>query len=158
MSPQATVAPVQRSVFVEAAPERAFAVFTEGFGGWWPSTHSVVEGGWGTAFIEPREGGRWYERGATGEECDWGRVLAYEPPHRLVLSWQLDAGYRLVADPARASEIEVRFSPEGGGTRVDLEHRHFERHGEDGEAVAGSVGGDGGWSGVLTRYAEAAGA
>jgi uncharacterized protein YndB with AHSA1/START domain len=84
-------------------------------------------------------------------------VLAYEPPHRLLLSWQLDAGYRFVADPARASEIEVRFTPEGDGTRVDLEHRHFERHGEDGEAVAESVGGDGGWSGLLPRYADAAG-
>jgi uncharacterized protein YndB with AHSA1/START domain len=143
---------------VNAPPERAFAVFTEQFGAWWPSSHSLVEGGWGTAVIEPREGGRWFERGATGAECDWGRVLAYEPPHRVVLSWHLDADYRYDPDPAHASEVEVRFAPEGTGTRVDLEHRYFERHADGrGATVADSVGGEGGWGALLGMYAQAAG-
>ena len=152
----ATIAPVRRSVFVQAPPERAFQVFTEGFASWWPSTHSIVEGGYGTAIIEPAEGGRWYERGRTGAECDWGRVVAYEPPSRVLLTWQLDGEYRYDPDAAAASEVEVTFAPEGEGTRVVLEHRGFERRAEGGAATAESVGGENGWSGLLAIYAEAA--
>jgi uncharacterized protein YndB with AHSA1/START domain len=152
----ATIAPVRRSVFVQAPPERAFEVFTEGFASWWPSTHSIVEGGYDAALIEPVEGGRWYERGKTGEECDWGRVLAYEPPTRVVLSWQLDAEYRFDPDASKAGEVEVTFTPEGGGTRVQLEHRGFERRADGGASVAESVGGENGWGGLLAIYAKAA--
>ena len=158
MSAQAAVAPIQRSVVVDAPPERAFEVFTERLGTWWPSDYSVVEGGYGTAIIEPRAGGRWYERGATGAECDVGEVLVYEPPSRLVLTWRLDAEFNVEPDPARASEIEVRFVPDRDGTRVELEHRHFERHGAGGAVVAETVGGEGGWGTLLGIYAEAAAA
>ena len=151
-----TIAPVRRSVFVQAPPERAFQVFTEGFATWWPASHSIVEGGYATAIIEPAEGGRWYERGQTGAECDWGRVLAYEPPARLLLSWQLDGEFELDPDESRASQVEVTFTPEGDGTRVELVHSGFERRGEGGGEVAKGVSGEGGWSGLLARYAEAA--
>ena len=152
----ATIAPVRRSVFVEAPPERAFAVFTEGFASWWPASHSVLDVEQEAAYIEPAAGGRWYERGAGGEECDWGRVLAYEPPERLVLAWHLQGDWRYDPDPAKASEVEVTFTREGDGTLVELEHRGFERRLDGGAQVAESVAGEGGWSGLLERYAEAA--
>ena len=150
----ATVAPVQRSVTVAAPPERAFEVFTAGFASWWPSSHSVIQGGYEGAYIEPQVGGRWYERSRTGVEEVWGRVLVYEPPHRLVLSWLLDGEFEIDADASRATEVEVRFTPEGDGTRVDLEHRGFERR-ADGAAVAEGVGADGGWGSLLELYAAA---
>ena len=155
----ATIAPVRRSVFVQAPPERAFQVFSEGFATWWPASHSIVEGGYGTAIIELAEGGRWYERGQTGAECDWGRVLAYEPPARLLLDLArlgLDGEFELDPDESKASQVEVTFTPEGDGTRVELVHSGFERRGEGGEAVAQGVAGEGGWSGLLARYSEVA--
>jgi uncharacterized protein YndB with AHSA1/START domain len=152
----ATIAPVRRTVFVEAPPERAFAVFTAGFASWWPKSHSVLEVEQEAAIIEPEVGGRWYERGAGGEECDWGRVLAYEPPHRLLLSWLLDGEFEPDPDESKAGEVEVTFAPEGTGTRVELEHRGFERRADGGAQVAESVAGEGGWSGLLVAYAEAA--
>ena len=152
---QATIAPVRRSIVVAAPAERAFEVFTDGFASWWPSSHSLVEGGWGTAFIEPRRGGRWYERGATGEECVWGEVLAYEPPSLLRLSWRIDGEWRVDPDPSHASEIEVRFIAEGDRTRVEIEHRGFERQ-QGGDSVASSVAAEGGWGTLLEMYAEAA--
>jgi uncharacterized protein YndB with AHSA1/START domain len=152
----ATIAPVRRSVFVQAPPERAFEVFTEGFGTWWPKSHSVIAAPQEAAFIEPRLGGRWYERGTDGSECDWGRVLACEPPHRLVLSWLLDAEFEPDPDEAKAAEVEVTFTREGDGTRVELEHRGFERRADGGAAVAESVAGEGGWGTLLMAYAEVA--
>jgi uncharacterized protein YndB with AHSA1/START domain len=109
------------------------------------------------AIIEPRTGGRWYERGVDGSECDWGEVLAYDPPHRLMLSWHLNGEWAYDPDPARASEIEVTFTPEGDGTRVQLEHRGFERHGATAAALREGVSGDGGWNGLLRLYSEAFG-
>jgi len=150
----AAVAPVQRSVTVAAPPERAFEVFTAGFASWWPSSHSIIEGGYEGAYIEPHEGGRWYERSKAGVEEVWGRVLSYEPPHRLVLSWQLDGEFEIDADGSRATEVEVRFAPEADGTRVDLEHRGFERR-ADGAAIADAVGAEGGWGSLLETYAGA---
>jgi uncharacterized protein YndB with AHSA1/START domain len=152
----ATIAPVRRSVFVEAPPERAFEIFTAGFATWWPKSHSVVEADQEGAYIEPVAGGRWYERGVDGTECDWGRVLAFEPPGRLLLSWQLDQEFEPDPDPSTASEVEVTFTREGVGTRVVLEHRGFERRADGGAQVAESVAGEGGWSGLLVAYAEAA--
>ncbi|MFL6128968.1 MAG: SRPBCC family protein [Mycobacteriales bacterium] len=148
---------VRRSVTVGAPADRAFAVFTEGFDGWWPVEHHIGASPPQVRTMEPREGGRWYERAADGTECDWGRVLAWEPPHRLLLAWQIDGRWQYDPDPARASEVEVRFVPEGPATtRVELEHRGFERHGDGWESVFTGVGGPGGWSGVLQRYAAAA--
>ena len=152
----ATIAPVRRSVFVQAPPERAFQVFAEGFDTWWPRSHSVVAADQEAVFIEPVAGGRWYERGVDGTECDWGQVLAYEPPDRLLLSWQLDQEFEPDPDPGAASEVEVTFTREGDGTRVTLEHRGFERRADGGAQVAESVAGEGGWSGLLAAYAEVA--
>jgi uncharacterized protein YndB with AHSA1/START domain len=152
----ATIAPVRRSVFVKAPPERAFKVFTEGFASWWPASHSVIAADQEGAYIEPEVGGRWYERGVDGSECDWGRVLAYDPPGRLVLSWLLDGEFEPDPDPANASEVEITFTREGDGTLVELEHRGFERRASGGAQVAESVAGEGGWSGLLVAYAEAA--
>jgi uncharacterized protein YndB with AHSA1/START domain len=159
MSDQATAGSVRHVITVPAAPERAFAVFAERMGTWWPRHHSlspdVVRD---DVVLEPRAGGRWYERDETGAECDWGRVLAWEPPGRMLLAWHLSADWEFDPDPARASEVEVRFAPEGSGTRVELEHRGFERHGERGGEVASSVGSDGGWAEVLAGYPELAAA
>ena len=136
--------------------ERAFGFFTESFGSWWPADYHIGQAEMADAVIEPREGGRWYERGVDGEECDWGRVLAYEPPDRLLLSWQLDEEFEPDPDPSTASEVEVTFTREGEGTRVVLEHRGFERRADGGAQAAESVAGEGGWSGLLAAYAEAA--
>jgi hypothetical protein len=111
------------------------------------------------AILEQREGGRWYERGVDGSECDWGTVLVYDAPNRVVVSWHLNGEWAYDPDPAKASEVEVRFIAEGPDvTRVELEHRHLERHGGDWEAVSRGVGGDGGWAGILRGYSEVAAA
>ena len=155
MDQTATLA-VHRSVVVEAPPDRAFATFTDGFATWWPmESHHTGPVDAETAVIEPREGGRWYERGVDGSEEDWGRVLVWEPPSRLVLAWQLSSEFRY--DPSFLTEVEVRFTPEDGGTRVELEHRGFERLGEGAEALRAPVDSEGGWTGLLARYADAAG-
>ena len=156
MSQHATIAPVQRAVTVAAPPERAFEVFTAGFASWWPSSHSVIEGGYDGAYIEPQEGGRWYERSKTGVEEVWGRVLVYEPPHRIVLSWLLDGEFEIDTDASRATEVEVRFTPEGDSTVVQLEHRGWEARGDRAAEARASY--DGGWPGVLELYAKAAAA
>lgn len=103
--------------------------------------------------IEPRVGGRWYEVGVDGSECDWGRVLAYEPPHRIVLAWQLDAQWRY--DPELVTEVEVRFSAVEGGTLVELEHRNLERYGAAAEQVRSAIDSDGGWPRELRLFAAA---
>jgi len=146
---------VERSVTVKAPVEKAFRVFTERFATWWPTSHSINPQGYAAAFIEAREGGRWYERAPDGSEQDWGRVLTWEPPHRLVLSWQLDGDYSYDPDPAHASEVEITFTAEGADqTRVDLVHSGFERQAKP-ESVAGSVGNEGGWNGLLLRFGDA---
>jgi uncharacterized protein YndB with AHSA1/START domain len=145
---------VTKTVTVGAGRERAFTVFTERFFTWWPKSHHIGDADLADAVIEPREGGRWYERGVDGTECDWGQVLAWEPPARLVLSWHLQGDWHYDPDPARASEIEVRFVEESSGsTRVELEHRHIERHDEPAE-VRGGVDSPNGWTGILAAYAE----
>ena len=155
MTVQATHDAVRRELTVPAPPERAFAVFTDRFDSWWPRSHSIGGSELAEAVVEPRAGGRWYERGADGSETDWGEVLAWEPPHRLILSWRIGGDWALDPDPAHASEIEVPFAPEGDGTRVAVEHRGFERHGATAAALAEGVAGDGGWNGLLKQFAEA---
>ena len=150
---------VVKTVTVKASQQHAFKVFTAGFTTWWPSSHHIGKADMAEAIMEQREGGRWYERGVDGSECDWGTVLAYDPPNRVVVSWHLDGAWAYNPDPAKASEVEVRFIAEGPDvTRVELEHRHFERHGDDWEAVARGVSSDGGWAGILRGYAEIAAA
>ena len=147
---------VRQSVVVEASPERAFYVFTQGMTSWWPiGSHSIGDRPMAEAVIEPRTGGRWYERADDGTECDWGRVLAWEPPDRVVLEWQISADWK--ADPAIHSEVEVRFTPEGDGrTRVDLEHRGLETYGERAEQMRAIFDSDGAWNELLQRFAAAA--
>jgi uncharacterized protein YndB with AHSA1/START domain len=155
MSQQASETTVRRTITVEATQERAFAVFTEGQGGWWPPQHKIGPSDFETAVVEPREGGRWFERDVDGSECDWGRVLAWEPPHRLVLAWQISAAWQF--DPELVTEVEVRFVAEGPSrTRVELEHRGLERYGDAADAVRGAFEAPDGWDLSLGRFAEAA--
>lgn len=157
MSQQTTIVPVRGSILVRAGIEHAFGVFTTGFDTWWPRGHHLREADLAEAVIEPRAGGRWYERSVDGGECDWGRVLVWEPPHRLVLCWAIGSTFEQPADPTIGSEIEVRFTAEGpSSTRVEIEHRGFERHGEDGQALRDAVSRDGGWTELLHLFAAAA--
>jgi uncharacterized protein YndB with AHSA1/START domain len=146
---------VRRSVTVNATPERAFEVFTAGFNSWWPiETHHIGEADPAEAVIEPRTGGRWFERGVDGSECDWGFVTAWEPPHRLLLAWHLTPEYAFDPDPAQATEVEVRFTATEDGTLVELEHRGFEKYG-DPEKIRESVSQKGGWGDLMEMYAKA---
>lgn len=145
------------TVVVETTPRRAFDVFTKGFATWWPlDTHHIGEQDAVDAVLEPRVGGRWFERAADGTECDWGSVLVWEPPTRLVLAWQLNPDFAYDPDTTLATEVEVRFVADGAATRVELEHRGFSVHGERGDAMRTAVGSEGGWKGLLTRFAAAA--
>jgi uncharacterized protein YndB with AHSA1/START domain len=152
---QATDSAVRREITVNATPERAFEVFTEQFGSWWPRSHHIGEAELAKAVIDP-EAGQWYELGVDGSRCDWGAVLAYEPPHRLVVEWRISGNWGFETDPDAVSEIEVRFAPEGDATRVTLEHRNLDRH-SAAEALREAVGSDGGWPGLLQLYSEAVG-
>jgi uncharacterized protein YndB with AHSA1/START domain len=137
---------VRTSVVVDAPIERAFSVFTEDMASWWPPDHHVLKAELAEMVFEPRVGGYVYDRGVDGSECRWARVLAYEPPSRVVFSWDISLQWQVETDPERTSEVEVRFlaeSPER--TRVDLEHRHLERHGEGWERMRDAVGSEGGW-------------
>jgi Activator of Hsp90 ATPase homolog 1-like protein len=149
---------VTKTLTVRAGRAHAFTVFTERFFTWWPKAHHIGDADLADAVIEPRVGGRWYERGVDGSECDWGAVLVWEPPGRLVLSWHLQADFDYDPDPARASEIEVRFVAEAPDrTRVEFSHSHLERH-DDPERVRTGVDGPGGWTSILAAYAERASA
>lgn len=150
----ATIPAVRRTITVAAPVERAFRVFTESFATWWPADYRLGEAELAEAVIETREGGRWFERDVDGSELDWGRVLVWDPPGRLVLTWQINGSWQYDPDPGRASEIEVRFTPDGDGqTRVDLEHRRLERL-VGGQAMHDSISADGGWNTLLARFAD----
>ena len=148
-----TVAPVLKTVVVNAPRERAFKIFTEFFGGWWPSSHHIGKQPYETAILEGRLGGRWYERATDGTECEWGRVLAWEPPARVVLSWQIGPEWQQVPDVSKASEVEVRFIVESPSTtRVELEHRHLERHGAGSDNMRTQVDSPGGWGLIVELF------
>lgn len=143
---------VRKEVLVAAPPAVAFEVFTARFGDWWPG-HQIGPGDIAAFVLEQREGGRWFERNTDGAECDWGHVVVWQPPHRLVLTWAIDARWR--PDPERASEVEVTFAEaDGGRTRVVLEHRHLDRAGQGWQAMRDQVGGEGGWGHILAGYAD----
>jgi uncharacterized protein YndB with AHSA1/START domain len=148
-------APVKKSVSVNASPEHAFRVFTERFDAWWPRSHSIGDSPLEQAVIEGREGGRWYGRLENGTEAEWGDVLAWEPPRRVLLAWRIGADWKY--DPDLLTEVEVTFTPEvGGATRVELEHRHLERMGEAGQGLRAAFDSDGGWGMLLRLFAEQA--
>jgi uncharacterized protein YndB with AHSA1/START domain len=155
MSTQARGATVRAEVVVDASLERAFSVFTEDFGSFKPPEHNLLAVEIAETVFEPRVGGHLYDRGVDGSECRWARVLAYEPPNRVLLSWDISPQWQLESDVAKTSEWEVRFIPEGPErTRVELEHRNLERHGEGWEGEREGVAGDGGWPLYLQRFAE----
>jgi uncharacterized protein YndB with AHSA1/START domain len=154
-SPHIRPAPVRTSIFVNAPQSIAFEVFTAGIGGWWPKTHKTGTADLDRPVIEPGEGGRWYELDVDGSECEIGKVAAWEPPSRLVLIWQLTPEFAY--DPDLVTEVEVLFTPDGDGTRVDLEHRDLERMGEKAEAMRETISGPGGWPALLELYSQAAG-
>ena len=146
---------VSTSIVVDAPPDRAFAVFTDDMGSWWPKEHHVIQAPLSHMVFEPDEGGHVYDVGTDGSECRWARVLAYEPPNRIVFSWDVSLQWQIETDPAKTSEVEVRFVPEGAGrTRVELEHRHIDRHGEGWEGMRDAVGSPDGWGTGLRNYAH----
>ncbi len=145
---------VSTSITVEAPIERAFSAFTEGIGTWWPEDHHILEGELAEMVFEPRVGGHVYDRAIDGSECRWARVLAYEPPTRVVFSWDINTSWQIEADPEKTSEVEVRFASKGPNrTRVELEHRNLDRHGEGWERMRDAVGSPNGWN--LQPFADA---
>jgi uncharacterized protein YndB with AHSA1/START domain len=159
VSPQATETSIRNSIVVEAAIDRAFSVFTDGIGSWFPSEYNLLDVEIAERVFEPREGGHVFDRGTDGSECHWARVLAYEPPDRVVISWDIGPQWQIEADPEKTSEVEVRFVSETPDrTRVELEHRNLDRHGDGWEGIRESVGGEGGWPGCLRAFAQRVGA
>ncbi|GIH03272.1 ATPase [Rhizocola hellebori] len=149
-----TIPSIQRKITVGAPAERAFKIFTESLATWWPAGYHIGQADFADVVMQPQVGGRWFEAGTDGSECDWGRVLVWEPPHRLVVTWQINGNWEFDADPARASEIEVRFTElEPGQTTVELEHRYLDRL-VAGQAAYAAVSDDSGWNGILARFAE----
>ena len=156
MTEQSTNNAVRHTMTVPVPAGRAFTIFTEGLATWWPQEYTWAQENLDTIGIETHEGGRCFECGPHGFWIDWGRVLAWEPPRRLVLSWQISPSREPVPDPAKASEIEVRFEEqETSGTQVKFEHRWFERHGEGSENYRAALGSDQGWKYILDRYVAA---
>ena len=156
MTTQAQETTVRTDIVVNAPVDRAFKVFTEQFDRIKPREHNILGVDIAESLFEPRAGGRVYDRGVDGTECQWGRVLAYEPPTRIVFTWDISTTWQIETDLEKASEVEVRFIEEGPDrTRVELEHRHLDRHGEGWEGTREGVAGDQGWPLYLDRFAAA---
>lgn len=151
-----TIAPVRKSIVVQASPQRAFEVFTTGIDRWWPKSHGIGEAPVKQSIIEPFVGGRWYTKCEDGTDVIVGHVRIWQPAERFVVSWEISANWKPDARVAFASEVDVRFVAEAAGrTRVDLEHRNFERMGETaGETMRKGV--DGGWPTLLDLFAKEA--
>jgi uncharacterized protein YndB with AHSA1/START domain len=155
MTTPATDSSIRTSIVVHAPIERAFSVFTDDIGSWWSPDHHILQAELAEMVFEPREGGHVYDRGVDGSECRWARVLAYEPPSRLVISWDINAQWQLETDVERTSEVEVRFVAEAlDRTRVELEHRNIDRHGEGWERIRDAVGSPDGWAAGLRAFAH----
>jgi uncharacterized protein YndB with AHSA1/START domain len=155
MNTQAAETSISTSVEVEVPIDRAFRVFTEEFDRIKPRDHNLLEVDIAESVFEPRAGGRVFDRGVDGSECQWARVLAYEPPDRIVFSWDINPQWQIETDLEKTSEVEVRFTADGPErTRVELEHRHLDRHGDGWDGMRAGVEGDDGWPLYLQRYAE----
>jgi uncharacterized protein YndB with AHSA1/START domain len=151
---QAGTAVVRRQIVVQAPIERAFAVFTDRFGDFKPPEHNMLGVAIAETVFEPKVGGHIYDRGVDGSECRWARVLAFEPPDRVVFSWDISPQWRIETEPDNTSEVEVTFVAEGPQrTRVELEHRHIDRHGPGWQALRDGVANNEGWPLYLERYA-----
>lgn len=145
---------LRRQVVVNAPQAKAFTAFVERFGDFKPREHNLLAAPIAETVFEARVGGHIYDRAADGSECRWARVLAYDPPDRVVFSWDIGPTWQIETDPDLTSEVEVRFVPEGPDrTRVELEHRHLDRHGPGWPSVAEGTGGEGGWPLYLARFA-----
>ena len=154
MSPQATEASVRTSIVVDAPQERAYSVFTEGIGTWWNPDHHIMDGELAEMVFEPRAGGQILDRATDGTETSWSRVLVYEPPERVVFSWDISLEWKIETDHEKTSEVEVRFVPEAEDrTRVELEHRGLELHGRGWEQMRDAVGSPNGWTAGLEGFA-----
>jgi uncharacterized protein YndB with AHSA1/START domain len=155
MSTQAQATSVHAQIVVEAPIERAFRVFTEDFDRVKPREHNMLAVDIAQTVFEPRAGGRIYDRGVDGSECPWARVLAYEPSDRVIFSWDISPQFQIESDLERTSEVEVRFIAEAPErTRVELEHRNLDRHGEGWESEREAVDSEGGWPLYLQRFAD----
>lgn len=155
MNTHIAVTRVKQSIVVEAPIARAFKVFTEEFGRFKPPEHNMLGVEIAETVFETRVGGHIYDRGIDGSECRWARVLGYEPPHRVLLSWDISPKWQIETDPEKTSEWEVRFIAETPNrTRVELEHRKLDRHGDGWQGVRDGVAGDQGWPLYLQRYAD----
>ncbi len=155
MTTSAATTPVRLQIVVDAPIERAFHVFTDDFGSFKPRDHNLLSVPIAETVLEPRVGGHIYDRGEDGSECRWATLLAYDPPNRVVFSWNISPQWQLEKEASKRSEVEVRFIAEASArTRVELEHRHIERHGDGWEGVREGVAGEGGWPLYLQRYAD----
>jgi uncharacterized protein YndB with AHSA1/START domain len=155
MPATAKMPPIRKTIRVGVPATRAFDVFTAGMHRWWPAAHSILKVPRAAIAVEPRVGGRWYERGVDGSECTWGRVVAWDPPQRVVVTWQLNGDF--IYDPEFETEVEIQFTPDGpDATRVDLEHRYLERYGEKADMIRPMMDSPEGWMSTLTSFAAAA--
>ncbi|MBV8630863.1 MAG: SRPBCC family protein [Silvibacterium sp.] len=150
MTEAVEIKPVRKSIEVELAPLDAFQLFTSDMAAWWPATHHIGKTPFIEIVIEPRAGGGWFEVDRDGTACQWGSILAWDPPHKVVFAWGLQGDWTFSPDLRKSSEVEVRFTPMGdSATLVELEHRHLERH-EAGAKIAEAV--DQGWTPVLAAF------
>jgi uncharacterized protein YndB with AHSA1/START domain len=155
MNTHMPIASVKQSIVVEAPIERAFKVFTEGFGRFKPKEHNLLSVPIAETVFEPHVGGYIIDRGTDGSECRWARVLAYDPPNRVLMSWDISPRWQIETDQSKTSEWEVLFTAETNNrTRVELEHRNLDRHGQGWESERDGVAGDQGWPLYLQRFAD----
>ncbi|ORW04580.1 SRPBCC family protein [Mycobacterium kyorinense] len=153
MSTESTVVEVSRSLSVPLAQARAFELFTARMTDFWPKEHSIGNSELAEVVVEPYGGGRWFERGVDGSECQWGRVASWEPPRKVVLLWQIGADWQF--DPDFETEVEVTFTPEGADrTRLDLCHRNLQRYGDHTEQMRAIFDDPAGWTGTLANFAD----
>jgi len=156
MSTPRTIPPLTATLTINLPLEQTFRFFTESFNAWWPNQYHIGQSDIAEAVLEGRVGGRWYERGVDGSECDWGEVRVWEPPHRLVVTWQINGYWQYDPDPAHASEVEVRFTAGGPDqTVVDVVHGHLDRL-VAGQELRDGITGGGGWISLLEQFATAA--
>ena len=147
------IPPIEGETTVNVSPDRAFELFTASIGSWWPRQYHIGAADVADVVLEPRVGGRWFERSVDGSECDWGRVLTWDPPERVVFTWQIGGDWQFDPDPDHASEIDVRFHADGPEqTTIEVQQRHFERL-VGGESVHGAIEhGGGGWVALLQAF------
>jgi uncharacterized protein YndB with AHSA1/START domain len=153
--PRSTLTSVRKELIIKTSQARAFQAFTELIDQWWPRSHHIGKAELQTVVLEPRQGGRWYEIGVDGSECDWGRVLLWDPPNKLVLAWQINADWQ--HDPSLVTEVEVNFGEEAHDlTRFTLEHRDIEKFGVKAQEMWKAFDSEGGWTGILNTFAKLA--